>query len=246
MSSIDTWGPTALVLGTKRLQEDGSLHAHVESLPYDTGYAHSQWVAEEVVRRMRNRGLPVAIYRPGFTIGDHITAMGNPDDFFAWLIVGSVKIGYWPYLPDQRMEYVTVDYVSSALIYIASSKENLGRSYSLVAPDHSQSVSIEETGAMINQAGYAVQQVPYDEWVKRLRESDNLNQNPLSPLMPLLEEAVLRELSRLQTCKHTPIYETPNTVRALADCPDIWYTPLDAQLLKRYLANWARKGFYDV
>lgn len=246
MSSIDTWGPTALVLGTKRLQEDGSLHAHVESLPYDTGYAHSQWVAEEMVRRMRNRELPVAIYRPGFTIGDHVTAMGNPDDFFARLIVGSIKIGYWPYLPDQRMEYVTVDYVSSALIYIASSNKNLGQSYSLVAPDHSQSVSIEETGAMINQAGYSVKQVPYDEWVKRLRESVNLNQNPLSPLMPLLEEPVLRELSRLQTSKHTPVYETPNTVRALADCPDIQYTPLDAQLLKRYLENWARKSFYDV
>ncbi|KAL5042447.1 hypothetical protein BDW71DRAFT_211203 [Aspergillus fruticulosus] len=246
MSSIDTWGPTALVLGTKRLQEDGTLHAHVESLPYDTGYAHSQWVAEEMVRRMRNRGLPVAIYRPGFTIGDHITAMGNPDDFFARLIVGSIKIGYWPYLPDQRMEYVTVDYGSSALVHIASSIQNLGQSYSLVAPDHSQSVSIEETGAMINQAGFSVKQVPYDEWVKRLRESDNLGQNPLSPLMPLLDEPVLRELSRLQTSKHTPVYETPNTVRALADRPDIWYTPLDAQLLKRYLDNWARKGFYDI
>ncbi|KAL5333462.1 male sterility protein-domain-containing protein [Aspergillus crustosus] len=223
MSSIDTWGPTTLVLGTRVLREDEGLHGHRTSLPYDTSYAHSQWVAEEMVRRMRNRGLPVAIYRPGFTIGD-------PDDFFARLI---------------RMEYVTVDYVCSALMHIASSYQNLGRSYSLVAPDHSQSVNIEETGVMINQAGYSVEEIPYDEWVARLRASD-IDRNPLSPLMPLLEEPVLRELSRLQTSKYTPLYDTPNTVEDLADRPGIQYTPLDSALLKRYLDNWARKGFYEI
>ncbi|KAL3476593.1 hypothetical protein BJX99DRAFT_258344 [Aspergillus californicus] len=245
MSSIDTWGPTALVLGTKVLYEDEGLRGHLSSLPYDTGYAHSQWVAEEMVRRMRNRGLPVAIYRPGFTIGDPRTAVGNPDDFFARLIVGSIRIGYWPYLPDQRMEYVTVDYVCSALIHIASSNESLGRSYSLVAPDHSQSVDIEQTGVMINQAGYTVKEIPYDDWVVKLRASD-IDRNPLSPLMPLLEEPVLRELSRLQTSKYTPLYDTPNTVQALTGRPDIRYTPLDSVLLKRYLENWEAKGFYKV
>ncbi|KAL4903582.1 male sterility protein-domain-containing protein [Aspergillus multicolor] len=245
MSSIDTWGPTALVLGTKRLEEDEGLHSHLTSLPYDTGYAHSQWVAEEMVRRTRDRGLPVAIYRPGFTIGDPATAMGNPDDFFARMIVGSVKIGFWPYLPDQRLEYVTVDYVCSALLHIASDTGNLGKSYSLVAPEHSMSVSIEGTGRMINEAGYAVKEVPYDEWVLKLRESD-IDRNPLSPLMPLLEEPVLWELSRLQTSKHTPVYEAPNTVRALEGRDDIRYTPLSAGLLGRYLENWRRKGFYDV
>ncbi|KAL4796664.1 hypothetical protein BDV19DRAFT_388165 [Aspergillus venezuelensis] len=245
MSSIDTWGPTALVLGTKVLQEDEGLHSHLSSLPYDTGYAHSQWVAEEMVRRVRDRGLPVAIYRPGFTIGDHKTAVGNPDDFFARLIVGSIRIGYWPYLPDQRMEYVTVDYVCSALLHIASSNANLGRSYSLVAPVHSQSVNIEETGVMINQAGYFVEEIQYDEWVDKLHASD-IASNPLSPLMPLLDEPVLRELSRLQTSKYTPLYDTPNTVEALADAPDIQYTPLTSELLKRYLDNWATKGMHEV
>ncbi|RDW90749.1 non-ribosomal peptide synthetase [Aspergillus mulundensis] len=245
MSSIDTWGPTALVLGTKRLEEDEGLHAHLTSLPYDTGYAHSQWVAEEMVRRTRDRGLPVAIYRPGFTIGDPSTAMGNPDDFFARLIVGSIKIGFWPYLPDQRLEYVTVDYVCSALLHIASNTGNLGKSYSLVAPEHKQSVSIEGTGRMLNEAGYAVKEVPYDEWVVRLRESD-IDRNPLSPLMPLLEEPVLWELSRLQTSKHTPVYAAPNTVKALGGRDDIRYTPLSSGLLGRYLESWRREGFYDV
>ncbi|KAL4886456.1 hypothetical protein BJY04DRAFT_228327 [Aspergillus karnatakaensis] len=245
MSSIDTWGPTALVLGTKELREDEGLLGHLTSLPYDTGYAHSQWVAEEMVRRMRARGLPVTIYRPGFTIGDRHTAIGNPDDFFARIIVGSIRIGYWPYLPDQRMEYVTVDYVCSALLHIASSNQNLGRSYSLVASDHSQSVNFEETGVMINEAGYHVKEIPYDDWVAKLRASD-IDQNPLSPLMPLLEEPVLRELSRLQTSKYTPVYETPNTVKALADRPDIRYTPLSSELLKRYLENWQRKGMYEI
>lgn len=243
MSSIDAWGPTGLILGTKTLREDESLQPHLKSLPYDTGYAHSQWVAEELVHRMRDRGLPTAIYRPGFTIGDATTAISNPDDFFARLVVGCIKIGYWPCLPDQRMEYVTVDYVCSALIHIASSNHNLGRAYSLVAPDHSQSVDLRETGTMINQTGHSVKEIPYNQWVKKLWSSTSLDQNPLAPLMPLLDEPVLQDLSRLQTSKHTPVYRTENAEKALTNS-DISYTPLSSELLQRFLDNWVEKGFF--
>jgi Putative dehydrogenase domain of multifunctional non-ribosomal peptide synthetases and related enzymes len=98
---------------------------------------------EQIVRLARARGLPTAIYRPGFTIGHSKTGAGNPDDFFARMIVGSIRLGAFPMLPNQRMEYVTIDYVVHATLHIASSNEHLGKSYSLVAPDPKESVDLE-------------------------------------------------------------------------------------------------------
>ncbi|KAF5857520.1 hypothetical protein ETB97_005698 [Aspergillus alliaceus] len=243
VSSIDVWSVTGLIFGTKRVCEDEPLKPHLGSTPYDTGYAQSQWVAEEMVRRVRDRGLPVAIYRPGFVIGDSKRAVGNPDDFFSRLIMGCIQLGYWPELPHQRLEYVTVDYVCSAILHIASKNHNLGHSYSLVSPDVTQSVNLEETCVLLSKAGYPVKQIPYQDWVQKVREATD---NPLVPLMPMLEEPILRDLTRLQTNEHTPVYEATNTVEALADRPDIRYTPLDHTLLRRKIEYWIKKGYHDL
>ncbi|KAB8073623.1 NRPS-like enzyme [Aspergillus leporis] len=231
LSSIDAWSVTGLVCNTKSVTEDGPLKPHLCSTRYDTGYAQSQWVAEEMVRRVRDRGLPVAIYRPGFVIGDSERAAGNPDDFFSRLIMGCIQIGYWPELPCQRLEYVTIDYVCSAILHIASKNHNLGRSYSLVSPDVTQSVDLEGTCVLLNKAGYSVKQIPYREWVAKVRE---LSDSPLLPLLPLLEEPILRDLTRMQA------------LQALADRPDIRYTPLEHTLLRRKIDYWLRKGYYSL
>ncbi|KAE8144541.1 hypothetical protein BDV25DRAFT_171368 [Aspergillus avenaceus] len=220
VSSIDVWSVTGLVFGTEKVAEDESLEPHLGSTPYDTGYAQSQWVAEQMVQRTRDRGLPVAIYRPGFVIGDSKRAAGNPDDFFSRLIVGCIQLGYWPDLPSQRLEYVTVDY-----------NHNLGRCYSLVSPDVSQSVNLEKTCKLLNEAVFQVKQIPYQDWVQEVRDTGN---GPLLPLMPMLEEPILRGLTRFQT------------TQALADRPDIRYVPLDHSLLRRKVKYWLRKGFYTL
>ncbi|KAE8395212.1 hypothetical protein BDV23DRAFT_194855 [Aspergillus alliaceus] len=245
MSSIDTWGTAGLTLETKRLLEDEPLDPYLPGLRYDTGYAASKWAAEAVVRQARRRGLPTVIYRPGFVIGDSRNGCGNPDDFFARLMVGTIQLGAFPHLPNQRMEYVTVDYVCDAALHIASNKKNLGKSFSLVAPNPADSVNLETTPAVINKAGYPVKTIPYWDWVQLLQQTNNEN-SPLMPLMPLLQEPVLAGLSRFETSRNTPHYTSFNTVAALEDAPDIRYVALDPAMLNRFLEFWDRKGFYNV
>jgi hypothetical protein len=60
MSTIDVWGTTGCTLGTEMVYEDGPLQPHVQAIRYDLGYSQSQWTAESMVRRMRDRGLPIA------------------------------------------------------------------------------------------------------------------------------------------------------------------------------------------
>ncbi|GMG42163.1 unnamed protein product [Aspergillus oryzae var. brunneus] len=245
MSSIDAWGPTGLVFGTRKCLEDEPLERHVRGLPFDIGYAQSKWVAEMMVRRARDRGLPTAIYRPGFTIGDSRNGAGNPDDFFARLIVGSIRLGAFPYLPRQRLEYVTVDYVLDATLHIASHNENLGRSYSLVAPDPKDSVNLEQTVGVIRDLGYPLKHIPYKDWVRMLQRTSDMD-NPLLPVMPLLQEPVLNGLTRFETSRNTPHYDSSNTVAALKDAPDIRYVPFDSKMLDKFFDFWESKGFYKM
>ncbi|KAH8431109.1 uncharacterized protein LDX57_008770 [Aspergillus melleus] len=243
LSSIDTWGPTGFILGTQELHEDEPLQPHIQGLRYDIGYAQSQWTAEAMVRRMRDRGLPTAIYRPGFTIGHSQTGASNPDDFVTRLIVGSIQLGLFPRL-DQRLEYVPVDYVISAMLHIASSNANLNHSYSLVAPDRNDSVTVTDTARVLNEAGFPVTVVDYPEWVAHAARRQRPD-GPLAPLLPMLQERVLGQLTRWEASQYSPVYRCDKAVQALRGS-GITYRGLDAEMLRGFVAFWKRKGFYDL
>ncbi|RAH43569.1 non-ribosomal peptide synthetase [Aspergillus brunneoviolaceus CBS 621.78] len=243
MSSLDAWGATGLIYGTRVLLEDEPLLPHIGSLAFDIGYASSQWVAEQMVRGARDRGLPAVIYRPGFVLGDTRHGAGNPDDFVSRLFMGSIRLGAFPHLPNQRMEFVTVDYVCDATLHIAARKKSLGRSYCLVPPSPAVSVDMERTYEILVAAGYSLRLLPYWDWVRELQEIEDQD-NPLNPLLPMLQEPVISGLSRFQTSRQTPRYDCSNTLVALKDAPDIKYAPLSVDLLGRMLRFWRRMGAF--
>ncbi|KAI2788138.1 hypothetical protein POX_f08525 [Penicillium oxalicum] len=242
VSTIDVWGSTGYTLGTEAVFEDEPLLPHIQGVRFDLGYSQSQWVAESMVRRMRDRGLPVTIYRPGFVIGNPETGCSNPDDFVSRLIAGTIQMGKWPQLI-QRLEYVTIDYVVKSILHISSSNSNLGRSYCLVAPNQADSVTVEDTCRVLNDAGYNIRLVDYDEWV------DQVDQRPdgsLAPLLPNFKETIRGPLTRWTGSQYSPWYRADNAKEALRDRPDIVYRSLDGEMVQRSVKFWNRKGFYDL
>ncbi|KAL3260281.1 hypothetical protein ABHI18_004724 [Aspergillus niger] len=241
MSSIDIFGPTGHVLGTEKVLEDGPLEPHLHALKYELGYAATKWVSEVMVRRAREHGLAAMIFRPGFILGDVEQGGGNLDDFFARFIRGCVQVGAFPHLHNQRMEYVSVDYVCDAMLHIAANNGNLGKTYNLVSPDEADSVDLEKTYRIVNEAGYPIGLVEYWDWVHLLQERTGPD-NPLEPLMSLLEETVMDGLSWFEMHRNTTRYDCSNTVAALSDAPGIKYVPFDVGMLTRSLNIWSRKG----
>ncbi|GIJ90552.1 putative PKS/NRPS-like protein biosynthetic cluster [Aspergillus pseudoviridinutans] len=243
VSSIDVWTVTGFINKIERVYENEPLMPHANAVPYDTGYSASQFVAEGIVQRARASGLPTAIYRSGFIIGHSQKSITNANDFFSRLIIGSIQSGYFPHLPTQRLEYVTVENVTAAILHIASSRENLGRAYHIVPPDRSVSVDYDQKYKMLREIGYPVQMIDYKEWVDKIRDSP---ENALESMMPLLDEPVYEDLSRLETSRNTPVYDPTNTARALQDRPDIKYVALDANLLQKFIHNWVKRGQYQL
>lgn len=243
VSSIDVWSVSGFINKVDRVYEDELLMPHLNALPYDTGYSASQFVAEELVQRARACGLPTAIYRPGFIIGHSEKAIANANDYFSRLIIGCIQSGYFPDLATQYLEYVTVDYVTTAILHIASSPENLGRAYHIVPPNRSHSVNYDQIHRMLQEIGYPVEKTEYKEWVEKIRQSPG---NALEAMMPLLEEPVHGDLSRLQTSKNTPIYDPANTAVALKGRPEIKYIALNRDLLQQFVCNWVKREDYTL
>ncbi|EGD94503.1 hypothetical protein TESG_02019 [Trichophyton tonsurans CBS 112818] len=234
VSSISCFGPTGFVTGVKRVREDESLLPHLEALPYDHGYAQSQWVAEQLLRRLIDRGFPIAVYRPGFITGHSRTGACNPDDFFSRLIHACQEMNCYPQLPNQRKEFVPVDYVNSVILHIASSRSSLGHAYHIVPPTRDTSIDMDDSMDMVGECGSGpMHGVSYTEWVKRL------SANPperLQPLEPMLAEIVKNGLTRWELYENMPVYETTNTMEALANYPGgLEFPVLDKDLMKRYL-----------
>ncbi|KAJ5143294.1 uncharacterized protein N7515_002081 [Penicillium bovifimosum] len=243
VSSIDVWTATGFINNAERVDADEPLMPHINAAPYDTGYSISQVVAEELLQRARGRGLPTAIYRPGFIVGHSEHAIANANDYFSRLVMGCIQIGYFPDLPTQYLEYITVDYVTSAILHISSDLNNLGRAYHVVPPDRRESISYGQLHQMLQDLGYQVEKIDYFDWVDKVRESPG---NPLEAMMPLLEEEVCEGMTRLQTSLNTPVFDPRNTRIALKDSQCMEYVALNSGLLQRFIQNWVDRGEFTL
>ncbi|MCY1056633.1 amino acid adenylation domain-containing protein [Nannocystis sp. SCPEA4] len=242
VSSVGVFGPSGFFGGKRVVRENDSLDDHLECLGLDIGYSASKWVAEKMVWAAAELGLPVAVYRPGFIMGDSRTGAGNADDFVGRSVRGAIQIGAYPDLPRQRKEFVPVDFVSRAILHIAGSADNHGRAFHLVPPDPQQSPDLNEFFALICEFGYRLKQWTYAQWVERVIQDSRERDNPLCSLLPMLFERVYRdELTRWELYEDMPTYDTSNTNAALAGS-GIRFVAMDRTLVARYLRYWIATG----
>lgn len=234
VSSISCFGPTGFVTGATTVHEDESLLPHLKALPYDHGYAQSQWVADQLLRRLMDRGFPISIYRPGFITGHSKTGACNPDDFFSRLILACRDMGCYPNLPNQRKEFVPVDYVNSIILHIAAKPDSLGHAYHIVPPTRDASIDMNDTMKLIRDcSGSQIKGVSYQVWIERLAAAPHAR---LRPLQPMLAEKVQEGKTRWELYENMPLYLNSNTMQALTDFPGgLEFPVLERDLMQRYV-----------
>ncbi|GKZ36760.1 putative NRPS-like protein biosynthetic cluster [Aspergillus brasiliensis] len=240
-SSIAAYGPSGFVLGAKYLAEDERPREYMRALHYDTGYSQSQMVAECVVWNAIDNGLPVAIYRPGFVLGHSKSGISNPDDFVGRLFSSCLAMGSYPVLPAQRKEFIPVDFVVGALLHIAANPARLGHAYNLVQPRREAAIDLITTFEMLDSlTPLKMKPLPYSKWVERFSFK---TQDPLHPLMPMLREKVLGELTRWEVQEQMATFGVDNLREALQDAPDVLNTEPMSILFKQYIRQWLPEGY---
>jgi thioester reductase-like protein len=213
---------------------------HTEGI--DLGYTQSKWVAEKLVTIARDRGLPVTIYRPPLIAGDSQTGIWNTDDFTCRFIKGCIQMGSIPNM-NCGITLVPVDYVSRAIVYLSRQKESLGKAFHLNNPNHS---SWSDVAHWIDELGYPMRQIPYEEWEAELIGIVGSKDNALSGLLPFFlrrwsdEQLTFAGLSQRRVklnCEETVAKLTDSSIT----CPRV-----DSKLLKTYFSYFIRSGFLDT
>ncbi|MFE5733181.1 amino acid adenylation domain-containing protein [Streptomyces sp. NPDC056528] len=130
-----------------------------EELP--DGYAQSKWVAEGLIGLARERGLPVTVHRPGRISGDTATGACQDRDLLWQLIKGCLQAKAVPDLPHGSTGWVPVDYVSAAVVALASAGRDGTETFHLTHPD---APGLEQVFAVAEKLGHELRRVPAEEW----------------------------------------------------------------------------------
>jgi thioester reductase-like protein len=238
MSSLSIYGPTGMVDGYARVGENDPPMKYMRSVQYDNGYAQSKWVGEKMVIDARDDGFPVTIYRPGAVFCHSQTGVGATGDFVARLMGSCIRMKCFPIMARQSKNFIPVDYLVDAVLHVSKLKESVGQSYNLV-PEMTEQPASEMTemfNTLQEVAQVRMEELPYDQWLKRLQTQDD--QDPLRPLLPMLDEKVYEGYCRWQMYEKMPIYETDNLRRHLVGAPELAYCPpLSTELLRKFLIH---------
>lgn len=192
------------------------------------GYKQSKWVAEQMVLRAGQRGLPCNVYRPGRIMGHSETGItGNMTDLLTTVLKGCIEIGQVP-ARENMVNIVPVDYVSHAVVDLAL-QQRFGHTFHLINP---QAVAWLDLVQMVRNLGYSLEAKDYDEWSDTLQEfaAQKSKDAVYSPLLLLL-----RSSSAFFAKK--PKFDTQQTQSQIQDkalcCP-----PVDQTLVNRYFKHF--------
>jgi thioester reductase-like protein len=196
------------------------------------GYAQTKVVAEELVREVGRRGLPISIYRPSLIAGHSETGAFNPGDILARVVSGCVRMGTAPDL-DWTLDCLPVDTAARRIIELSTRR---GVSHLR----HSRPRHWRECVLWMRLYGYDVRLVPYHTWLRQLALDTERGDrsHPLRPLRSFFFDRPAAARGRTQ-----PELLLGSDRLFSADAHDAACDPpLDASLLQRYFTAFVDGG----
>ncbi|KAJ5690097.1 hypothetical protein N7462_004489 [Penicillium macrosclerotiorum] len=126
------------------------------------GYGQTKWVAEQLVLKAGERGLPVKIHRCGTISGHSLTGSANAWDLLTALLVESIRLGFAPDVEGWRAEMTPVDFVSKSIVHLANQTHADQTIFHLGDPNPVNTRSVFEN---LKELGYPTQLLAWDKWV---------------------------------------------------------------------------------
>ncbi|MEM9004939.1 MAG: amino acid adenylation domain-containing protein [Cyanobacteria bacterium P01_F01_bin.86] len=232
LSTLDVFESVAAT-GVRTFKEEDNI-AQGEGI--SGGYAQSKWIAEQLMAKAAERGLPVCLYRPGMVTGHSQNGYSNTTDVLCRLVKCLSELQQAPEI-DLMIDMTPIDYVSQAIVHLSLQPRSLGKTFHIVNP---QLIPLGEIVKTLKEEGCTLKQVPYAQWQVSL----NKTPNALSPLAVLMSESLSEDK---RTCLELWLggndhFDSANAIQGLRHsritCP-----PANSQLLKTYLQFFAESGF---
>ncbi|KAF9529980.1 hypothetical protein CPB83DRAFT_851382 [Crepidotus variabilis] len=193
-----------------------------------TGYGQTKWVSEKLLMEAGKRGLNGHIVRPGYVVGDSLTAVTNTDDFIWRLVKGCIQLGQVPDI-NNTINMVPVDHVARCTALAAVSP----------LPDASLSVlhitanplpTFNGMLSVLSQYGYSTEPCEYVVWRRKLEQHVlEVQDNALFPLLHFV-------LDDLPTSTKAPNLDNSNTTRLLLQEQNTPTSTVDDPLMGLYIS----------
>jgi amino acid adenylation domain-containing protein/thioester reductase-like protein len=129
------------------------------------GYLATKWVAEQLVLEAAERGLPVAVHRPGLVAGSISSGANSADDAFWTLIRSAAHLGVAPDIESADVTLAPVDYVARALVTLATGQRPNTEIYHLV---NSAPTNVGDILNTLRRTGFPIDIVPVADAAERL------------------------------------------------------------------------------
>ncbi|XP_059147349.1 uncharacterized protein LOC131935076 [Physella acuta] len=222
--------------GMVRCKEDADISKFSDKLT--DGYSQSKWVAEQLVARARDRGLPVTIYRPGNLSGDSKKAYWNPQDFTLLLLQACAKTGLAPNL-DWSMEMTPVDFAASVIVKLTQYPDcALGKTLHLV---NDKPMKSKQVFQWMNSHGFPLQLLDFDEWkvrvIQELASTNGSSTPSVEAMEPVLESYIgdAHFLPNLSTYNNETLHKVLTELGML-------YPYTDVRLLRTYFTELSSRN----
>lgn len=223
--------------GLKDCAEDADVTLHWQRLT--DGYSQSKWVAEQLVARAGQRGLPVTIYRLGNLGGDRQNATWNPQDFTLLLLAACARYSAAPAV-EWAVEMTPVDFVAQVIVRLVQQPDHtIGKTLHVL---NDRPLPAKWIFKWMNANGYSLSEMPFQNWRKKvltlLEESEKNNEtsagNELARILEsyITDETSLSELSSFKTDNFTSILKSLG----------LEYPYTDARLLQTYFRRLSAKN----
>jgi len=218
-----------------------------------TGYQQAKWVAEGLVTRAKERGVPIVIFRPGI-IGPHSrTGVFSSKDLSVMMLKTVFKHNTIPH--SRTLDMAPIDWVSRALVTISIQTESIGQTFHLA---HPQPLEIEDLRRGSVLAGFNLRLQALDQWLENVSiAAKEEPQHPMASLIPILEVKGAKNLVRILNL--APPVSVENTLKALegtyTSCPpinrkqlEIWFDRFSQEavipsLSKEHRYLWFKERF---
>ncbi|MFD6391753.1 amino acid adenylation domain-containing protein [Nocardia sp. NPDC060259] len=201
----------------------------VDQVPRN-GYLATKWVAEQLVVAAAERGLPVAVHRPGLVAGAIGSGAISTDDAFWTLIRSAAHLGVAPDIENADVTLAPVDYVARALVALATHRQPGGEIYHLV---NSAPTGVGDILNTLRRSGFPIETVSVETAADRL--TGQLSRHP-----DLMRAALIAE-NYLNGGGDALLVDDTGTRAVLAElgvrCPRI-----DDAVLLRYVEGFIAAG----
>ncbi|MFD3743301.1 amino acid adenylation domain-containing protein [Nocardia sp. NPDC058633] len=194
------------------------------------GYLATKWVAEQLVLAAAERGLPVAVHRPGLVAGSISSGANSADDAFWTLIRSAAHLGVAPDIESADVTLAPVDYVARALVTLATGRQPDTEIYHLV---NSASTNVGDILNTLRRTGFPIEIVSVADAAERLA-------GRIAQHADLMRAALVAD-NYLNGGGDALIVDDTNT-RAVLARSGVRCAAIDAVVLQRYVDGFITAG----